>query len=428
MNFLQKAKLLFNNSAWDDYIRSFLRGDDLPNASGQININTFTAMKYTAVFACVRVLSETLAAMPIMLYRKKPDGDREQVNDLAIYDILHNQPNSEMSPFNFKEMCMIALNTGGNSVCERLVNRYGELVGLYPYPWSMVQIERDAVTGRLIYKIRDGTKQKILTRDQVFHIPGLSFDGVVGVSPIQYAASAIKLGLSYEQFGVNFYRNGTNASGAFTHPGTLSDPAFERLKTDLTKNYSGLANTGKPLILEEGMDFKPFTINPADAQLIENKKFQTEDIARIYRVPLHLIQNLDRATFSNIEQQSLEFVMYTMLPWFKRWEENINMQLLNRLQRTAGYYLEFKVDSLLRGDAKSRAEAYAAGRNAGYLSVNDIRRLENMNAIENGDVYLQPLNMADVTIANEVQLKNKQSDNVKAMTEEIYKMIQNKEI
>ena len=411
------SRIIFKNNWFDEYVRSFLRGDDVPGTPGYTNINTQTAMKYTAVFACVRVLSETLASMPIMLYRKKTDGDRESKNDLAVYDILHNAPNDEMSPFNFKEACMVALNTGGNAVCERLVNRYGQLVGLYPYPWSMVQIDRNKETGRLVYKIRDGTKLRELDRSQVFHIPGLSFDGVIGMTPIEYAGSAICLGLSYEQFGNSFFNNGANASGAFTHPNSLSDIAFERLKADLTKNYTGLANTGKPMILEEGMDFKPFTIKPVDAELLGNKKFQIEDVARIYRVPLHLIQNLDKATFSNIEQQSLEFVMYTMLPWFKRWEENINMQLLTQQERMAGYYLEFKIDSLLRGDAKSRAEAYSIARQWGWMSVNDIRKLENMNSIPNGDIYLEPLNMIE---AGKVQ------DNIKATAEEIYKMLQSK--
>jgi HK97 family phage portal protein len=418
--------MLFKNSAFDEYIRAFLRGDDHPWINGERYIDTDTAMKYTAVFACVRVLSETLAAMPVMLYRKKPDGDREARNDLAVYDILHNRPNEEMSPFNFKEACMISLNTGGNAVCERLVNVYGDLVGLYPYRWNMIRIDRDRETGKLIYHIRDGVKERTLNRDQVFHIPGPSFDGVVGLSPIEYAASAIRLGLNYEQFGNKFYQNGALPSGVFRHPNALGEEAYKRLKEDLKDNYTGLRNLGKPMLLEDGMDFRELTIKPVDAELLGNKKFQTEDVARIYRMPLHLIQNLDKATFSNIEQQSLEFVMYTMLPWFKRWEENINMQLLNRQERMAGYYLEFKVDSLLRGDAKSRAEAYAVGRNAGYFSVNDIRRLENMNAIENGDIYLQPLNMVDVNIANEVQLKSKSNDNVKAMADEIYKMIENK--
>ncbi|WP_206812570.1 phage portal protein [Paradesulfitobacterium ferrireducens] len=289
-----------------------------------------------------------------MLYRKQENGDRETRNDLAVYDVLHNQTNEEMSPFNFKESCMVALNLGGNSVSQKLVNKYGDLVGLYPYEWPKVTITRDPTTSRLVYKIRDGTKQLDLPRDQVFHISGLSMDGVVGLSPIEYVSSAIKLGLSYERFGTNFYKNGANSSGVIEYPGTLAEQAYERLKKDFARSYQGLANTGKPIILEGGAKFTQLMIKHADAQLIESKKFQLEDIARIYRVPLHLIQNLDRATNNNIEHQSLEFVMYTMLPWFKRWEENIKMQLLSPLERKAGFYIEFKVENLLRGPALLR--------------------------------------------------------------------------
>jgi HK97 family phage portal protein len=311
------------------------------------------------------------------------------------------------------------LNLGGNSVCQRLVNSKGELVGLYPYNYNSVDIHRSDSTKKLIYTITQGTDSRDLKREEVLHIPGLSLNGIIGLSPIEYAASAIRLGLSYEQFGVNFYKNGANSSGAFKHPGVLEETAFNRLKKELGKNYTGLKNTGTPMILEDGLEFQPFQINPVDAQLLESKAFQIEDICRIYRVPLHLVQNLAHATFGNIEQQSLEFIMYTMLPWFKRWEDNINMQLLTSQQRKAGYYVEFKADALLRGDIASRATYYAQGRQWGWLSVNDIRRLENMPPLPNGDIYLQPLNMGEAG-------KVIQQEKIKAMTEEIYNMIANK--
>jgi HK97 family phage portal protein len=415
VNFFDKVKLVFSND-FNEMVQKFLIGEDTYHVpAGHGPISTSAAMKYTAVFACLRVLAETHASVPALLYMKREDGERESRNDLAVYDILHNKPNDEMSPFNFKEACMMALNLGGNAVCERLVNRRGELVGLYPYQWQQVRIVRDPETQRLKYEI-SGTGSKVLNRSQVFHIPGPSLDGVIGMSPIEYASSAIRLGQSYEKFGVNLYQNSAMSSGAFKFPHTLSDEGFQRLKKELKENYAGLKNAGVPILLEQGGEFQPFTMKPADAQLIENKKFQIEDIARIYRVPLHLIQNLDRATNNNIEHQSLEFVMYTMLPWFKRWEENINMQLLTQAQRRAGYYVEFKLDGLLRGDAASRARAYALGRQWGWLSVNDIRRLENLPRIENGDIYLQPTNMTEAGHAvNDSQIK--------AMTETIYQMI-----
>jgi HK97 family phage portal protein len=389
----------FKNS-YSDFVKDFLSGDDIDRQD--ITINSTTAMKYTAVFSCVRVLSETLASTPIKIYKTNAKGERESVKDINLYDILHNKPNEEMSPFNFKEMMMTNLNLGGNTVCEKLVNKKGDLVGLYPYKWQNVTIERSKTTNKLEYIIKGekGT-EKTLRRDQVFHIPGLSFDGIVGLSPIEYVSKAIGLGLSYESFGVNFYKNGANPSIALQYPNALDDVAFERLKKEFAKAYQGLANTGKPLILEDGATVKEMTIKPVDAQLLESKRFQLEDIARIYRVPLHLIQDLERATFSNIEHQSLNFATYTMLPWFQRWEENINMQLLTPQQRAEGYYAEFCINNLLRADAKSRAEAYREGRLNGWMSINDVRKLENMNPVEGGDVHITPLNYIDTKLANE---------------------------
>ena len=402
---------------FEEEIKQFMLGNEVYKYPESGTVNTETALKYTAVFSCVRVLSETVASTPVKLFRKKGNGERDEANDIALYDILHNKPNDEMTPFSFKEMGMIALNTGGNIVSEKLVNRRGELLGLYPYEWGLTKIKRDPDTKKLIYKIGEGKDEKTLKRDQVFHIPGMSIDGVVGISPIQYATQAITLGLQYEKYGVNFYKNGALPSGVLESEKELGDKAFMRLKEDFEKSYTGLRNAGKPIILEGGTKYHSLTINPVDAQLLESKYFQIEDIARIYRVPQHLINKLDRSTNNNIEFQGLEFIMYTMLPWFKRWEESQNMQLLSRDERLAGYYSEFKMDAFLRGDTKTRAFSYASGRQWGWLSVNDIRRLENMNGIgPEGDIYLQPGNMIK---AGEEAMK----DQYKAMAEEIYKMI-----
>lgn len=416
MNIFQRIRFAFSNS-FDDMIQKFMIGEEVVNVPvGPVTASM--AMKYTAVYACVRVLSETFASAPAKLYRKVNEDEREARNDLAVYDILRYAPNEEMAPFNFKEACMIALNIGGNAVCERLVDRSGNLVGLYPYQWQQVKIDRDPETKKLVYNIHNGKNtepEKKLSRQNVFHVPGLSMDGVIGVSPIEYAANAIRLGRSYEEFGNQMFRNAAIPSGGFTTDGTLSETSYQRLKKELKENYAGLKNAGIPLLLEGGLKFTQFTMKPIDAQLIENKKFQIEDIARVYRVPLHLIQNLDRATHNNIEHLSLEFIMYTMLPWFKRWEENINMQLLTPSERRAGYYVEFDLRGLLRGDQLSRSQAYAAGRQWGWLSVNDIRKLENMPPIPNGDIYLEPENMREAGSMIEGKIEN--------MAVEIYKMI-----
>ena len=396
----------------DEYRAAFLRGDDL--TTGLIDVDT--AMKYSAVNACVRVLSETFASAPMMLYKKTADG-REPVTDLSIYDVFHNVPNEEMSPFNFDETRMMNMCVSGNSVCEKLVNKSGEIIGLYPYPHHMIEIKRND-SGRLIYEIRGKHETRTLKRSQVLHVPNMSFDGVIGMSPISYAAETIRLGLSYETYGNTFYQNAALPSGVFEHPTSLSELAFGRLKKDLKENYAGLKNTGTPMILEEGMKWNQVTINPIDAQLLESKYFQIEDICRIFRVPQHLINKLDRSTFNNIEHLSLEFVMYTMLPIYKREEGAANAQCLTQAQRKQGYYFERKIDGLLRGDAASRAQSYATGRQWGWLTVNDILRLENMKpGGTECDIRLQPSNMVEAG-SNQAAAVNAK------LVEDIYSMIE----
>lgn len=404
-----------NQISFDQIIRDFLAGNDIDTSTGDINASGNNALKFTAVFSCCRVLAETFATLPLMEYRKKKDGDREKTNDTGLYDILHNVANDEMSAFHFKEMGMYQINLGGNLVAKVKKNRGGDIKSLYPFEWQRVEIGRDRETENLFYKI-DGREDKKFIRKEVFHVPGPSLNGVVGMSPIEYASQAIRLGLTYEKFGVNFFKNGALPSGMFKHPSFLGDEAFKRLKEELKENWGGLRNAGVPLILEDGMEFSPFTMKLADAELLSSKKFQIEDVCRIYRVPLHLVQNLDRATNNNIEHQSLEFLMYTMLPWCKRWEDCINTQLLTKQQREAGYYFEANMSVLLRGDTKSMAEAFAIGRQWGWLSVNDIRRMLNMNPIPNGDIYLQPMNMIEAgTVVD---------DQTKAIVDEVHRLIE----
>ena len=407
MKFFEKVKLFFNKS-FDDIIKQYLSGDDI--ILNDTILTETSALKYSVLFACFRVLAETFASVPIFEYRKTSNDDRESTNETGLYDIFHGRANDEMSSYNWKESSMYQLCAGGNAVSLRQKNFGGGIAGLYPIEWQRVKIDREKETRKLIYIVDN---KETYYRNDVFHLPGPSTNGIIGMSIIEYASRAIKLGKSYEEYGIKFYENGALASGIFKHPTFLNDEAWKRLKIDLEKNYHGLVNAGKPMILEDGMDFKELNIKPIDAQLIESKKVQIEDVCRFCRVPLHLVQNLDKATNNNIEHQSLEFAMYTMLPHFKRAEECINTQLLTQKQRNAGYYLEFNMNALLRGDAKSMAEAFAIGRQWGWLSVNDIRRMFNLNRIENGDIYLQPMNMIEA---------GKEVDNVQS---EIRKEIDN---
>lgn len=393
------------------YSEDFLSGEEVP-ADGNLSIDTDTAMGFSAVFACNRVLSETLASCPLLLYEKDDKGNRHQVIDTAEYGLLHYAPNAEMTPVQFKEFGMTNINLGGNFIAQKVFNMHGELLELRPISWERVRIDIDKATGRLLYFI-DG-KQEPKTRDEILHIPGLTLDGYIGITPLSYAALTIDIGLSQDKFERNFYYNRASTSGIFQYPNELGDEAFQRLKKDIKKNYTGLSNAGVPMILEGGGQFKEITMKLTDAQFLESKRFRIEDVCRIFRIPLHLVQDLTRSTNNNIEHQSLEFIVYTMLPWFKRWEENLNLQLLSKESRRKNRYFEFNISGLLRGDIKSRYEAYAQGRQWGWLSVNDIRRLENMNPIPNGYIYLEPLNMGEA---------GKQEEKLKALREEVFNLI-----
>lgn len=418
MKFIDRCKLFLTpqNALFEvlqKYSKDFLSGEDVPTADNS-TIDANTAMSFTAVFACNRVLSETLASCPIFLYEKDSKGNRVQVTDAPEYQLMHYTPNPEMTPGQFKETGMSNMNLGGNFIVQKVFNLHGDLLELRPILWNRVRIDIDKDTGRLLYFIDGKTEPK--TRDEILHIPGLTLDGYIGVTPLTYAALTIDIGLSQDKFERNFYLNRASTSGIFQYPNELGDEAFKRLKKDIKKNYTGLQNAGVPMILEGGGQFKEVTMKLTDAQFLESKRFRIEDVCRIFRIPLHLVQDLTRSTNNNIEHQSLEFIVYTMLPWFKRWEENLNLQLLSDESKRKNRYFEFKVDALLRGDAETRASAYAQGRQWGWLSVNDIRRLENMDPIENGDIYLQPLNMSEAG-TDDIENKNKE------LAEQIYEMI-----
>ncbi|MHC6181082.1 phage portal protein [Clostridium sp. JNZ X4-2] len=418
MKFIDRCKLFLTpqNALFEvlqKYSQDFLSGEEVPTADNS-TIDANTAMSFTAVFACNRVLSETLASCPIFLYEKDSKGNRVQVTDAQEYQLMHYTPNSEMTPGQFKETGMSNMNLGGNFIAQKVFNFHGDLLELRPILWNRVRIDIDKDTGKLLYFIDGKTEPK--TRDEILHIPGLTLDGYIGVTPLTYAALTIDIGLSQDKFERNFYLNRASTSGIFQYPNELGDEAFKRLKKDIKKNYTGLSNAGVPMILEGGGQFKEVTMKLTDAQFLESKRFRIEDVCRIFRIPLHLVQDLTRSTNNNIEHQSLEFIVYTMLPWFKRWEENLNLQLLSNESKRKNRYFEFKVDALLRGDAQARASAYAQGRQWGWLSVNDIRRLENMDPIENGDIYLQPLNMSEAGSAD-TQNENKE------LAEKIYEII-----
>lgn len=358
-------------------------------------------MQTSAVFACVRVLSETVASLPLRVYQRLPTGGKTRAPTHPLYSVLHDIANPEMSAFTLRETLMVHLTLWGNAYAEIEYDAGGRVRSLWPIPPDRVQVQRDDRTKELKYTLilPDGLQRTLLAW-QVLHIPGIGFNGLVGMSPIAAARQSIGLAVATETFGAKFFGSGTNVGGIAKHPGKLTEQGSKNLRASVNETYSGLGNSHRIMLLEEGMDFEKIGIPPEDAQFLETRKFQLNEIARIYRVPPHMIGDLERATFSNVEQQSIDFVVHTVRPWLVRWEQAINMKLFTQSERRR-FFAEHLVDGLLRGDIKSRYDAYAVGRQNGWLSANDIREMENMNPIEGGDVYLVNGNMLPADQAGE---------------------------
>ncbi|MBR4767150.1 MAG: phage portal protein [Clostridia bacterium] len=365
-----------------------------------------SAMQMTAVYACVRILSEAIASLPVHVYRYGEDGSKEKAINHPLYFLLHDEPNPEMSSFLFRETLMTHLLLWGNAYAQVIRNGKGEVVALYPLMPNKMTVDRDE-NGRLFYSyyrgsdeaLKDKSATVILKPSDVLHIPGLGFDGLVGYSPIAMAKNAIGMAMACEEYGAKFFANGAAPGGVLEHPGTIKDP--QRVRDSWQNAFGGSKNSNKIAVLEEGMKYTPISISPNEAQFLETRKFQINEIARIFRVPPHMVGDLEKSSFSNIEQQSLEFVKYTLDPWVVRWEQSISRTLLNDSEKK-DYFVKFNVEGLLRGDYQSRMNGYATARQNGWMSANDIRELENLDRIpaeDGGDLYLVngslcPLSMA----------------------------------
>ena len=363
-------------------------------------VNERSAMQMTAVYSCVRILAEAVAGLPLHLYRYTKDGGKEKAIDHPLYLLLHDEPNPEMSSFVFRETLMTHLLLWGNAYAQIIRNGKNEVIALYPLMPNKMSVDRDE-NGQLYYTYQRSTDEAhtmdgssvILKAQDVLHIPGLGFDGLVGYSPIAMAKNAIGMAIACEEFGAKFFANGAAPSGVLEHPGTIKDPG--RVREAWQSQFGGSSNSGKVAVLEEGMKYTPISISPEQAQFLETRKFQINEIARIFRVPPHMVGDLEKSSFSNIEQQSLEFVKYTLDPWIIRWEQSLMRALLTQDEKKM-YFAKFNLDGLLRGDYQSRMNGYAIGRQNGWMSANDIRELENLDRIpteEGGDLYLINGNM-----------------------------------
>ncbi len=361
-------------------------------SSTGIAISPETAMRFTTVLICVRVLAESVASLPCILYRRRKDGGKDRAIDHPTYHVLHDQANAWNSAFEYIEgtMSNLALRGNGYSFVER--NKRGQTIGLIPLNPDGITIKQAADWSPLYNATMPDNSRQDLTSKQMHHIRGPLPKGYVGQSMISLARDAIGLGLAAETFGSHLYKNGVKPSGVLKHPGKIGPEATETLRGQFEKKYAGLSNSSRPLLLEEGMEWIALSINPDDAQFLETRKFQRSEIAGIFRVPAHLVNDLERATFSNIEHQTLEFVVHSLRPWLKRWEQAINRDLLAPAERDE-YFAEFKIDDLLRGDFKSRMEGLALQIQNGILSPNEARIIENMNPRDGGEEYWKPTSM-----------------------------------
>ena len=359
-------------------------------------VNEQTAMQMTAVYSCVRILSETVAGLPLHVYRYNDSGGKEKDLKHPLYKLLHDEPNPEMTSFAFRETLMSHLLLWGNAYAQIIRNARGDVIALYPLMPNRMTVDRDT-NGHLYYRYQKSSddaptlgkdSQVYLAPSDVMHIPGLGFDGLVGYSPIAMAKNAVGLAIATEEYGAKFFANGAAPGGVLEHPGTIKDP--QKVKESWNSAYQGSSNAHRVAVLEEGMKYQAIGISPEQAQFLETRKFQINEIARIFRVPPHMLADLEKSSFSNIEQQSLEFVKYTLDPWVVRWEQAMCRVLLSESEKPT-VFIKFNVDGLLRGDYQSRMNGYATARQNGWMSSNDIRELENLDRIPaelGGDLYL----------------------------------------
>lgn len=368
----------------------------LGSGSADPVVTPSSAITNMAVLSCVRVLAESIATLPMKLFRRSQEG-RSAAVDHAVYRVLHDQGNAEMTAFELREVMMFHLALWGNFYGEIEMNGRADVLGVWPLLPDRTKPVRTE-SGNLAYVTRMPSGDNLmLPAYRVLHVRGMGNTGLMGMSPIALARKAIGLSQNAEKLGITVYGNGAVPGGSLEHPGKLTEAAYKRLLESWETRHQGVEKANRVAILEEGLKWNPNSMPLSDAEFIESRKFQLTEICRLYRMPPHMIQDLERATFSNIEHQSLNFVVHTLMPWLVRIEQAVSRDLIGERERQQ-LFAKFSVNGLARGDMKSRYEAYAIGRNWGWLSPNDVRDLEDMNQIPGGDTYLSPLNMSELGV------------------------------
>ena len=352
--------------------------------------DTDKALTLTAVWCAIRLLAESVSSLPVSVYSKQANGDKLEDSKSPIYNLVKFKPNYYQNKITFFEFIMLSICTEGNSYVQIVRNNSGTPVQLICLSPSNVTVVVN--NNELFYQIDGGA---VLDSSDVLHFKTITDDGVTGLSPIDQCAKALNWGVSLEEFGSTFFSNGAKPSSILQTDRALSDTALQRLKTSFNNNYGKLKNSNSTIVLEEGLTFKPISISPEQAQFLSSRQFSIEEVARIFNVPPHMLKDLSKSSFNNIEMQSQEFVTYTLMPYITRIEQEMNLKLFrtNELGKT---FIEFNVNGLLRGDVKSRTEAYKTAITNGYMSINEVRQKENLNSIEGGDKHFMQMNMTTI--------------------------------
>ena len=352
--------------------------------------DTDKALTLTAVWCAIRLLAESVSSLPISVYTKQKNGDKLEDTKSPIYKLVKFKPNYYQNKITFFEFIMLSICTEGNSYVQIVRNNSGTPVQLICLDPSNVTVVVN--NNELFYQVDGGA---VLDSSDMLHFKTITDDGVTGLSPIDQCAKALNWGVSLETFGETFFSNGAKPSSILQTDRALSDTALQRLKTSFNSNYGKLKNSNSTIVLEEGLTFKPISISPEQAQFLSSRQFSIEEVARIFNCPPHMLKDLSKSSFNNIEMQSQEFVTYTLMPYITRIEQEMNLKLFrtNELGKT---FVEFNVNGLLRGDVKSRTEAYKTAITNGYMSINEVRQKENMNSIEGGDKHFMQMNMTTI--------------------------------
>jgi HK97 family phage portal protein len=374
-----RSELAGTKDAWMEF--------GAPTDGSIVTVNRNTALTFSAIWACIQVLSETIASMPLGTYEEKGDY-KNIVKDHSTYRLLHNEPNKLMTSFTWRQTMMVHLLTDGNAYSEIIRGSGAEAK-------SLNILDPETVTpgvtpsGVPFYTVREEGKERKIKGDNMLHLVGLTMTGLTGLSPISAHKQAIMMALNTQSFGNAFYANNAAIGTVLEHPGVLKHETALRIGRSFDAKHKGIAKAGSTAVLEEGMKVSKMTLSQTDAQYVETMRFTIEEACRIFRVPPHMVADLSRSTNNNIEEQGISFVRDTIMPYVRRWEDELNRKLFREDEKGI-IYAEFNVNGLMRGNAAARAQYYAIMRTNKIMNANEIRALENMNPYEGGEIYENP--------------------------------------